>query len=110
MKQENCVGIRVAELSELLQVYSLISSNDEWTRFNGPYYSYQHPTLAEFKKSTFAKLLNGAEMQLITFNGKPVGTVNCYWECEATRWLEAGVVLYDSGSWGHGIATKAVPL
>ncbi|MGF1695722.1 GNAT family N-acetyltransferase [Vibrio lamellibrachiae] len=107
---EKSIAIRPATPEELEQIYSLVTTNGEWTKFNGPYFSYSHPTLDEFAKSTFKKLVLGLDMQLLTVNQIPVGTVNCYWECEETRWLEAGIVLYDSDYWGQGIAALAVPL
>jgi RimJ/RimL family protein N-acetyltransferase len=48
-------------------------------------------------------------MQAITVDDVPVGIVSSYWECKETRWLEAGVVIYDSDYWGKGIASAALP-
>ncbi|MER0374325.1 GNAT family protein [Vibrio vulnificus] len=107
---ENTIHIRPAKVSELEAIYSLITSNDEWTKFNGPYFPYAHPSLEEFKAGTFERLLSGVDLQLITISDIPVGTVNSYWECESTRWLEAGIVIYDSNFWGKGIAIRAIPL
>ncbi|ELB2761123.1 GNAT family N-acetyltransferase [Vibrio alginolyticus] len=107
---ENTVHIRPAKVSELEAIYSLITSNDEWTKFNGPYFAYAHPSLEEFKVGTFERLLSGTDLQLITIDDIPVGTVNSYWECESTRWLEAGIVIYDSNFWGKGIAMRAISL
>jgi len=104
------ISIRPARKNEFDFIHSLIISNDEWTRFNGPYFPYSHPSLEQFKNSLFKHLLKGSEMQLIVVDDIPVGTVSCYWECENTRWLEAGVVLYDKKYWGKGIAAKAIPL
>ena len=104
------VIIRPAKESELELIHSLVISNNEWTQFNGPYFAYSHPTLEQFKTSTFKRLLTGIEMQLVMVDDVPVGTVSCYWECEATRWLEAGIVIYDKAYWGQGIAAIAIPL
>ncbi len=104
------VAIRPAHPSELELVYHLVTSNQEWTEFNGPYFPYQHPTLDEFKNSTFKRLLVGKDIQVVTLDDVLVGTVSSYWECEETRWLEAGIVIYDSSVWGKGVAAKAVPL
>lgn len=104
------VSIRPAKPSELENIHSLITSNDEWTKFNGPYFPYTHPSLEQFEKTSFQRLLSGLDLQLITVNDLPVGTVNCYWECEETRWLEAGIVIYDSTYWGKGIAAIAISL
>lgn len=103
-------SIRVARPEELEQIHLLITANSEWTKFNGPYFPYSHPTLDQFKEFTFQRLLSGNDMQLVTVNGIPIGTVNSYWECESTRWLEAGIVIYNEEYWGKGIAAEAVPL
>lgn len=109
MKQMK-VDIRPANKNELEFIHSLVISNDEWTKFNGPYFPYSHPTLDQFESSSFQCLLTGSEMQLITVDDVPVGAVSCYWECEKTRWLEAGIVIYDKELWGKGIAALATPL
>lgn len=108
--KEKCIGIRPARSSELEAVHTLVISNSEWTKFNGPYFPYSHPSLEQFEKTSFQKLLNGSELQLITVDDIPIGSVSCYWECEVTRWLELGVVIYDSEFWGKGIAALAIPL
>ncbi|MCG9579399.1 MULTISPECIES: GNAT family N-acetyltransferase [Vibrio oreintalis group] len=107
---QQTVTIRPARESELERLHALVISNDEWTQFNGPYFSYSPPSLEQFEKTTFQRLLTGASLQLITVDDLPVGTVSCYWECEETRWLEAGVVIYDPAYWGQGIAALALPL
>lgn len=104
------IGIRPAREDELTFIFSLITKHDEWTQFNAPYFPYPHPSLEQFEKTSFQRLLKGLDLQLITVNDIPVGTVNCYWECEETRWLEAGIVIYDPNDWGKGIAAIAVPL
>lgn len=104
------VKIRSAKSSELDELYHLVTSDEEWTKFNGPYFLYSTPTLNEFAKGTFSRLCDGAYMQLITVNDIPVGSVSYYWECEATRWLEVGIIIYSSNFWGKGLAAKALPL
>ncbi|MEZ9289862.1 GNAT family protein [Vibrio lentus] len=104
------VSIRPAMLSELEAIYALVTSNDEWTKFNGPYFPYSSPSLDEFESHSFQRLLDGFDLQLVVVDDVLVGTVSCYWECEETRWLEAGVVIYNSEYWGKGIAALALPL
>jgi len=104
------VEIRNAHHNELNIVHHLITFDLQWTQFNGPYFPYQSPSLIEFKEGVFKRLCEGVDMQLITIDNKPVGSVSFYWECELTRWLEMGVVLYDSTYWGKGIAYKALRL
>lgn len=110
MRENSNIQIRAARPEELESIYLLVTENDEWTRFNGPYFPYQTPSFDQFTQTTFARMLRGEDLQLITVDDIPVGSVNSYWECEATRWLEAGVVIYDQTYWGQGIAAKAIPL
>jgi len=108
--EENQVKIRPARLHELKLIHSLVTSNDEWTKFNGPYFPYSYPSLEQFEKSSFQQLIIGSNSQLVTVDDIPVGSVSCYWECEETRWLEAGVVIYNAEYWGQGVAASAVRL
>ncbi|MFT5665229.1 MAG: RimJ/RimL family protein N-acetyltransferase [Gammaproteobacteria bacterium] len=103
------VKIRRAMPSELDVVYQLVTCDEEWTKFNGPYFPYTKPSLNEFSKNTFSRLCDGSDIQLITVNDVPVGTVSYYWESEATRWLEMGIVIYDSNFWGKGLGYIALP-
>ncbi|KFI11381.1 acetyltransferase [Vibrio sp. B183] len=102
------VLIRPAVLDDLVCLYELQTKHTEWTLYDGPYFPYSPPTLEAYKDSAFVRLIEGKDMQVITYKGKPVGTVGCYWECEETRWLEAGVSIYDSRYWGRGIASRAL--
>lgn len=104
------VNLRSAKNDELEQLYALVTTDEEWTKFNGPYFPYKTPTLAEFENGLFARLCLGEDAQLIVANGVPIGSVSYYWESESTRWLEAGVVVYDSNYWGQGIGYKALIL
>jgi hypothetical protein len=63
MMHKNRVKIRPAEEDELELIYSLIVSNDEWTKFNGPYFPYSHPSLEHFKNGTFQRLISGVDLQ-----------------------------------------------
>jgi RimJ/RimL family protein N-acetyltransferase len=104
------VRIRKAHPAELELLYVLISSNEKWAELNGPYFSYTTPSLSEFEQGSFSQLCSGIKTQLITYGETPIGSVSYYWECESTRWLEAGIIIYDSNHWGKGIAFKALIL
>ncbi|CAG9001444.1 MAG: hypothetical protein CENE_03464 [Candidatus Celerinatantimonas neptuna] len=104
------VQLRPAKLQELHSLYHLVTSDEEWTKFNGPYFTYRTPTENEFKSGLLARLCSGADAQLITVNDRPVGSVSYYWECESTRWLEVGVIIYDSRYWSQGIGRHALRL
>ena len=102
------VVLRHARIGELADLYRLVTADENWTRFNGPYFPYSAPSVDEFEHDLFARLCAGERIQLITLSDKPIGSVSYYWECEATRWLEVGVIIYDSDYWGQGIGRKAL--
>ena len=104
------VIIRKAHSSELQTLHHLITCDPQWTKFNGPYFPYKSPSLTEFEDNVFARLCAGQDMQLLVVNNIPIGSVSYYWECESTRWLEMGIIIYDSTFWGKGIGYKALPL
>ncbi|CAG9296513.1 GNAT family N-acetyltransferase [Celerinatantimonas diazotrophica] len=110
MNSENTISIRKSKLDELEFLHALVTKDPLWTEFNGPYFPYQEPTLEQFAQNVFLRLYNGEDMQLICVNDNPIGSVSFYWECEQTRWLEMGVIIYDSQYWGRGIASQALPL
>lgn len=60
------IEIRPAKEDELESLHSLVISNDEWTKFNGPYFPYTHPSLEKFEKSSFQRLLNGSDLEPIS--------------------------------------------
>lgn len=104
------VTLGVAKPGSGEALYELMTSDETWTLYNGPYFGYQRPSLSEFLERRFKRLLSGDDAQVIFLEGRPVGEVSYYWESEATRWLEAGIVIYDSSVWGRGIGVRALSL
>ncbi|WP_229808891.1 GNAT family N-acetyltransferase [Salinicola rhizosphaerae] len=92
--------------AELL--YKLMTADETWTLYNGPYFGYQRPSFDEFRERRFKRLQAGDDAQVIFLEGRPVGEVSFYWESESTRWLEAGIAIYDSSVWGRGIGHRAL--
>jgi len=107
LKHENIV-LRKTRSTELDPFYNLLTFDEEWTKFNGPYFPYKTPTSEEFAVGTFNRLLSGKDMLLITVDEKPIGSVSYYWENETTRWLEVGVIIYNSSYWCKGIGRRAL--
>ena len=102
------IELRPAYPSELVDVYQMITDDEEWTQFNGPYFGYERPTLRDFQLGHFTHLCMGEGCLLITKDDKPIGTVSFYWENEPTRWLEVGIIIYRSDMWAKGIGFKAL--
>lgn len=89
------------------------TENDpEWAKWNAPYYEdYQkYSTFNDFKNSEVAAYLLSSSCKCIVLNDKPIGTVSKNWKDEKTRWLDIGIVIYNSQYWSGGIGTTAIKL
>ena len=88
------------------------SDHPEWTKFNAPYFNdYQKFTNFEsFKESTIAKYLLSEDCRCIIVNNQPIGMVSKDWIDKQTRWLEIGIVIYDSNKWSGGYGTTALQI
>lgn len=88
------------------------SDHPEWTKFNAPYFNdYQKFTNSEsFKESTIAKYLLSEDCRCIIVNNQPIGMVSKDWIDKQTRWLEIGIVIYDSNKWSGGYGTTALQI
>lgn len=102
------VTLRKAQGEEAPALYDLMTTDEKWTELNGPYFGYSRPTYEGFKASVFQRLVKGEDALGIDVDGRLVGTVTCYWEDEQTRWLEAGIVIFDSRLWGQGVGRQAL--
>lgn len=102
------VLLRKVREDEFESLYALVTSDQQWTKFNGPYFPYKTPTEDEFREGLFKNLCAGEKTLAIEVDEQIVGNVSYYWECESTRWLEMGVVIFDSSYWSKGIGRKAL--
>lgn len=102
------VVVRKAILSDKEILFRLMTEDEEWTQFNGPYFPYITPTLESFGNRFFTRLLEGDLAQVVVVNNQPAGTVTYHWESETTRWLEIGIAIYSQDQWGKGIGRKAL--
>ena len=93
---------------EAKSLYLLMTTDEKWTEYNGPYFGYSRPTYEKFLAGPFRRLKIGKDALAIDYQGQLIGTVTYYWEDEKTRWLEVGIVIFDSQLWGKGIAKQAI--
>ena len=107
LKHENLI-LRQAVNTDLHHLWELMYRDLEWKKFDGPYYPFRMATLAEFEAVFFERLKTEDRFHLIDLGGEVVGLVSYYWEDENTRWLEAGIVIYDANRWGRGIGRRAL--
>ncbi len=110
MLKNSTIKLRTAHLEDKEPLFNLLTSDEEWTKFNGPYFSYSTPTLEAFEKDLFKRLQEGREALVIDYLNKPVGSVTYYWEDERTRWLEVGICIYAHSQWGKGLGQQALQL
>lgn len=84
----------------------------EWAKWNAPYFEeYQKFTsFADFKNDEIASYLLSENCKCILINGKAIGMVSRNWKDEKTRWLDIGIVIYNSQYWSGGIGTQALKL
>ena len=88
------------------------NENPEWTKWNAPYFNDYTPynTFSDFKQSSVADYLMSTSCKSICLDEKAVGMVSKNWIDEATRWLEVGIVIYDSSKWSGGYGTAALQI
>ena len=89
--------LRKVTESDFQPLWCLMKKNTEWREYNGPYFPQKDTDTSPvaFRSGLFAKLLAGGQALVIELNQEIVGTVSYYWECQPTRWLEAGIVISD---------------
>jgi len=112
------VVLRDFLLSDLEAYARWLGPDHEWRRFDGPYF----PPPSEFE---IRGTVEGIEAQIRSGNWPTprrrmvvadassdllVGTVARYWICRASRWLGAGIDLYDPQHWGRGFGREALGL
>ena len=103
------IVLRKSEDADKRPFYDLVTRDMTWKEYDGPYFPFTSPPYEKFIESQFWKrLCEGTNARLIEYQGKVVGIVTFYWESEATRWLEIGIVIYSPDDWSKGIGRKAL--
>ncbi len=110
---EDRVTLRKAEEKDFETLWNFIHKDPspEWKKWDAPYFEHKRVSLKEYIESSLQNKDRNDEFQrIIEVNGKVIGTVSYYWEYEPTRWLEAGIVIYDPAYWNGGFGTKALSM
>lgn len=83
-----------------------------WKEFAAPYFDdYQaFNRFEDFQQAPLYQWLQQDSVRAILLDENPIGFVSYYWECQATRWLEIGIEIYDDSIWGNGYGTHALRL
>ncbi|MCL2112745.1 MAG: GNAT family N-acetyltransferase [Streptococcaceae bacterium] len=113
METESEVTIRPVQKAYLRELWEISygpKADLKWMDYNGPY--FQDPILSweEFSAKVTPKI-NQPNFALIIYQNRIVGQLSSYWEDgDLQKWLEFGLVIYDSKLWGKGIGKGVVPI
>ena len=113
MLKGNKITIRTIEESDIKLLWDLVfkEENPEWKKWDAPYFPFSIQEYSVYKENLQLRLKEEPLSQLIVENeGEIIGTVSFYWEHKPTRWLEMGIVIYDSAYWNGGYGTEALRL
>lgn len=109
-KEVNIYPIQKEDLRELWEISYGSKADLKWMDYNGPYFQNPVLTWEEFL-ATFTSKINQPNFALIIYKDRIVGQLSSYWgDGDLQRWLEFGLVIYDSKIWGKGIGAVVVPL
>lgn len=106
------VDLKPLTLAEVPEFWQLAFSDPqaEWTQWNGPYFHDQLPSYTDFVLGP-AKDAYVAQpfRQVIWVDGRMVGLVTAHFEDgDLQRWLDVGIVIYQTTAWHHGIGRIAL--
>lgn len=111
MHRDNELMIRPIQEEDLFKIWTLIFKDEapEWKKWDAPYFPHSSLTYEEFLKGS-SPWINKDNRWLVEVDDVVIGTVSYYWEDEASKWLEVGIVLYQPGNWGAGIGTRTLKM
>lgn len=96
---------------QTLWTYIYGEESPEWKKWDAPYFPLTHIDFVTYKQQMLPSLTAIYPQQMvIEVDGKLIGTVSYYWEHEPSRWLEAGIVIFDPNYWNDGYGTEALSL
>lgn len=111
MYRDQNLVIRPIEEKDLQRIWALEfkEQNPEWKKWNAPYYPHKTMSLDAFLASR-EQWVHHDRRFAIEIDGIVCGTVSYYWEHEPSKWLEMGILFYESGNWGQGLGTRTLKL
>jgi RimJ/RimL family protein N-acetyltransferase len=111
MYTDNDLTIRPIKEKDLPKIWELVYKNEapEWKIWDAPYYPHSSKTWDEFQ-GEIESWINRDERFAIILSGNLIGVVTYYWEHQPSKWLEMGIILYESKNWGNGIGTRALKI
>lgn len=111
MYTDNELRIRSIVEEDLPKIWELVYKKEapEWKKWDAPYYPHTSKSWDDFMKESDS-WLDQENYFAIELDGSFIGVVTYYWEHEPSKWLEMGIILYESVNWGKGIGTRALKI
>ena len=96
---------------DLPRLWELIYKDEqpEWKKWDAPYFPHHAKPYENFLLEK-EHWIGSDSRYIIEVDGIVRGIVSYYWEHEPSKWLEMGIILYEAGSWGKNIGTRALKL
>ncbi|MDO5717190.1 MAG: GNAT family N-acetyltransferase [Tissierellia bacterium] len=95
---------------DLKRLYTLLYPGErpDWKEWDGPYFDdYHFKTKEEFLEEDRKYYVSDA-VQGIYDEEEIVGVVTRHFEDEKTRWMEVGIVIFETRQWNRGIGKEAL--
>ena len=80
-------------------------SNPEWKKWDAPYYEHKALSYGKFETDVRDRYMEQDDVYGLFVDHTLIGTVSYYWEHEPSKWLEVGIIIYDSSLWNEGYGT-----
>lgn len=111
MYTDNELTVRPIAEQDLFRLWELVFKEDspEWKKWDAPYFPHESKTYEAFLSES-DYWTNQQARWAVEVAGEFIGVVTYYWEDDSSKWLECGIILYESKNWGKGIGTRALTL
>lgn len=111
MYRDNELRIRSVVEEDFRKIWELVYKEEapEWKKWDAPYYPHASKSWEDFMKESDS-WIDQENYFAVEFDGQFIGVVTYYWEHEPSKWLEMGIILYESENWGKGIGTRALKI
>ncbi|MEI5909388.1 GNAT family protein [Bacillus spongiae] len=106
-----CLQTLTQEDLPLLYQFKYGVEKPEWKKWDAPYFEHKQIEFDEFFRSSEESLSSPTPDQLgIYVHNQLIGTVSFYWEHIPSRWLEAGITIFDPNYRNGGYGTEALKI
>ena len=109
------ISLRDWQITDLDRYKSYHAGEQEWMKYNGPY--YPQVTQEELEKQLFSleQRINSKDwptprrkLVITDASNQFIGTVSWYWQSKETHWLSIGLIIYDQKNWSKGFGYQAL--